>query len=598
MDDLAFLGANSLRLVAETFGEVRHFYEAFDTAEEARSLVKLLCTDSDSISDAFLESAVENLLQWKISAGPSMKRRRRLHLERIAGTLLLPGEPAPSKPSLEFEEIVHNDPKAFLEAARRAQKRSKDLGGLGSRAEKEDRDRRRYALELASIIEESCLPVALQIVALDKPEIAWLRVWGSRRAKTLRNRFRAWNKFRSWLNAPYGVVWPKDATQVVNFIEELIDYGCPVSYPNELLAALSLLEQVGKVPDSRRIAGDPFLQEHLKSWKVALSGSGKERGPARPYTVAIMTSLELLVVNEETDHYFRFVGWLMLLASWTSLRVDDIQSIQPESLRLSNRGLSFKLARTKTTGPGRIHGAVHGFVCREVSITGEDWMVVGMLSMQRDDMKYPRDYLTPGPSKDFSGFIPKIVEPPELANYFRMVLSRLCTPRFAEGRWTLSEQLLLVPQTLNLFWTGHSARHFATQAAAAIGVEKEKRDYLGRWAIGRVGSNAYLHTSRQVVEAIQREILEALYKQVGAGGYDEQELLEDIKDFADRQGLIGYRLVRRHRILPIDRLDPRFTIAEDTDAEVENEDRHQRNLEAESGTMSGAAHPDSKEGPT
>ena len=123
-----------------------------------------------------------------------------------------------------------------------------------------------------------------------------------------------------------------------------------------------------------------------------------------------------------------------------------------------------------------------------------------MLSMQRDDMKYPRDYLTPGPSKDFSGFIPKIVEPPGLANYFRMVLSRLCTPRFAEGRWTLSEQLLLVPQTLNLFWTGHSARHFATQTAAAIGVDKEKRDYLGRWAIGRVGSNAYLHTSRQVVD--------------------------------------------------------------------------------------------------
>ena len=69
MDDLAFLGANSLRLVAETFGEVRHFYEAFDTAEEARSLVKLLCSDSDSISDAFLESAVENLLHWACPVG-------------------------------------------------------------------------------------------------------------------------------------------------------------------------------------------------------------------------------------------------------------------------------------------------------------------------------------------------------------------------------------------------------------------------------------------------------------------------------------------------------------------------------------------------
>ena len=69
MDDLAFLGANILRLVAETFGEVRHFYEAFDAAEEARSLVKLLCSDSDSISDAFLESAVENLLHWACPVG-------------------------------------------------------------------------------------------------------------------------------------------------------------------------------------------------------------------------------------------------------------------------------------------------------------------------------------------------------------------------------------------------------------------------------------------------------------------------------------------------------------------------------------------------
>eukprot|EP00435_Cladocopium_sp_Y103_P064066 s851_g25.t1 len=345
------------------------------------------------------------------------------------------------------------------------------------------------------------------------------------------------------------------------------------------MAALSLLEQVGKVMDSNRLSSDPLLGEHLKSWRVVLTAGSPGRGPARPYTVAILIALELLVVKSSVDFYFRFIGWLMLVSNWSSLRVDDAQNIQPETVRLSTRGLSFKLSRTKTTGPGRLHGAIHGFIARNISITGEDWMVVGVLALQREDMKFPRDYLLPGPSKDFSGFVPKLMEPPEIANHFRMGLSRLQTPRFHEEKWVLNEQLPLVPETLNLFWTGHSARHFATQAAAAIGVPKERRDYLGRWAIGRIGSDAHLHTSRQVVESVQREILEALHSENYV--FIEDELLEDVKEFAEKQGMIGYRIRRRHKILPVRQMDPCLIVAEDSDASVEDENIHQKKLDAE-----------------
>ena len=133
------------------------------------------------------------------------------------------------------------------------------------------------------------------------------------------------------------------------------------------------------------------------------------------------------------------------------------------------------------------------------------------------------------------------------------------------GNWVPNEELSLVPETLNLFWTGHSARHFATQAAAGIGISKERRDFLGRWSIGRVGSNAYLHTSRQVVEGIQKEILASL--QAESGGYDEEELLEDIKNFAEKQGLIGYRIRRRHKVLPVNPTDPCFMVAEESEDE-------------------------------
>ena len=39
MDSLSFLGAAALKQISEAFGELRHFYSAFDTLVEARQLV-------------------------------------------------------------------------------------------------------------------------------------------------------------------------------------------------------------------------------------------------------------------------------------------------------------------------------------------------------------------------------------------------------------------------------------------------------------------------------------------------------------------------------------------------------------------------------
>ena len=121
-------------------------------------------------------------------------------------------------------------------------------------------------------------------------------------------------------------------------------------------------------------------------------------------------------------------------------------------------------------------------------------------------------------------------------------MGRLGTPRFQDGVWRQNSAMDLAPGPLLLFWTGHSPRHFLTQAAASLGVDKTRRDFLGRWAIGRTGSNAYLHTSRQVVEEIQQLVLES----IRTGKLDESELLEDLVQFADKHELLGQRVRRRH----------------------------------------------------
>ena len=86
-----------------------------------------------------------------------------------------------------------------LEIAKKVVKARKADRSGGSRAETEAAERKRFALELSVLIKKACLPVVYQIEQLDNQNIAWERIFGSRRSKTLRNRFRSWNKYRMWL---------------------------------------------------------------------------------------------------------------------------------------------------------------------------------------------------------------------------------------------------------------------------------------------------------------------------------------------------------------------------------------------------------------
>ena len=265
---------------------------------------------------------------------------------------------------------------------------------------------------------------------------------------------------------------------------------------------------------------------------------------AKPYTVAILVSLEIFILDNEQELYFRFIAWVMLLACWTSLRVDDIQNVLPETLKVSKRGFTARLARTKTSGPGKLHGQLPIFIHRSITLTGLDWLQTGLEFTALDSFIFPRDYLVPDHNDAYDGFYPKILEPPALANLMRRVLGKLGTPRFQDGAWRTNMAMLLVPGDLLLFWTGHSPRHFLNQAALALGVPKERRDYLGRWSIGRTGSNAYIHTARQVVDSVQLEVVGALLK--GSGTIDESELLDELSQFAEDHGLVGHRMRRRH----------------------------------------------------
>ena len=178
--------------------------------------------------------------------------------------------------------------------------RKADKSG-GSRADAEAAERKRFAFELSVFLKEACMPVVYQIEQLDNQNLAWERIFGSRRSKTLRNRFRSWSKYRMWLVAYAGVVWPRDISDLVNYVGEMLKVGAPVSLHGELQASLVMLEQIGRVPEARQLSRDVTWKSHWNAWVVEQEKGTRRRGPAQPFTVAILIALEVTVCNIECD---------------------------------------------------------------------------------------------------------------------------------------------------------------------------------------------------------------------------------------------------------------------------------------------------------
>ena len=523
------------------FGDLKYLWYSFDDAAGAQEILRSVLNETEWTD--FGQQSVEGLVAWHKAFGPQVKRQRILDCNLSFEYCTHPKRDTASAVHETFEQIMKEDPRFMLDTVKRAQRRSGTGEGPETRAAREQKERDRYALELAGILQEAVLPVSLQIAALQDPNKAWLRLFGSRRSKTLRNRYRSWNRFRTWLVAYSGKTWPSGLDVLIHYVEEHIQNGVTFSFISEFQAALVVLEQAGRIPDSKQLSRDPLWKAHIESWKQELSTNCFPKA-AKPYTTAILLALELFVMEMDHEFCLRLIAWCMLVSTWAAMRVDDLQNVMPETVRLSNRGLTLRMARTKTTGGAKLHGPICAFVARDITISGYDWLMEGFQMLQREDLMFPRDYFIPTPGRDWAGFKNKIMEPPAMANYFRIVLGRLGTPRYQDGYWRQNQAMDLVPGAMLLFWSGHSPRHYLTQAAASLGVDKTKRDFLGRWSIGRTGSNAYLHTSRQVVEEVQHLVRDAIV--LGAPVLDESELLEDVMHFADKHELVGQRVRRRH----------------------------------------------------
>ena len=526
---------------AKWFGTPECLYDSFD---DKSGLLVLIESLDASLSERSRNLIADALVEWQTDCHGAVRAARRDAKRRISECL--PGANAPTS-SLQdhYNKLATQNPLALLPALKKRKSASERVIDKGARATEEARLKTEYALKLAGVLKEAGLPVCQIIEGVEDAEEAWQRLFGSRRAKTLRNRFRSWSSFREWLVISRGRVYPTGIPDVLDYANERYHGACGKTVLDSFQAALSIIESVGRVPDSEQLSQDPTWQAQLKSYTADLVAAAPPEQPASMFTVAILVSLELLVCLAAAPQYLRALAFICLLSVWGSLRADDVQGLLPQTMQLDERGLSVDLARSKTTGPDKRVKTIKIFVDRQVSLTGQDWLRVGVELWSKFDFK--RDYMVMKADDRLEGPIEKPVNAATVALYMRKVLSELGTPKLEAGEWKLNMQRPLLPGVTASHFSGHSGRNFLSSVGAAIEIDPRELDYLGRWKVGGEGSASYIRTSRQVVHRLQRTIAEALVTGKPKP-YLEADALKALLDYGLKAGESEAILRRRHSV--------------------------------------------------
>ncbi|CAE7842424.1 unnamed protein product, partial [Symbiodinium necroappetens] len=243
-------------------------------------------------------------MEWQEDTKSIVASARREAKRRLSETL-----PCDRSVSLSlqqhYNQIASQSPLALLPALRKRKLAVDRTVDRGARATEEARLRKEYALRLAAVFQEADLPVCKILAGVSDAEEAWPRLFGTRRAKTLRNRHRAWEKFREWLIFSRGRVYPKGVADVLDFAAERFREGCGKTVLESFQASLTVIETVGRVPESSQISQDPTWQAQLKSYTADLVASSAPEQPAHMFTTCMLVSLEILVCSSDEPPYLR-----------------------------------------------------------------------------------------------------------------------------------------------------------------------------------------------------------------------------------------------------------------------------------------------------
>ena len=397
-------------------------------------------------------------------------------------------------------------------------------------------------------MKEANLPATTVAEQTSDPQSTWLRLCGNRRPRTLRQTARAWIKVVEWLNLAFGESWPSSASRIIDYLEERAQEGCGHTVPGSVLASLQLMESIGGVEKEQRLGISPLLNNVVRNLTRQLGADAIPKRTAPMYTVAMVIAAELLVVDEALGEVVRVLGFIFLVMIWAALRTDDVLWIDRSRFVLSEIGLRGILIRSKTSGAGRRARELPFFVVRTASLSGHDWLGIGVDLYLGISEFFPEVQCLCVPRKGFDGFTRKYLEAATLTGWMHWLALQLRVPKRVGEEWVVDPDDPLIEPDLGTHWSGHSARHCLPSWAAAVGVDSDRRAFIGRWRAGvEVDHNAYVLTARQVVHGVQEEVLRA-FCMGNPRRYLEVEVISELVLYGEPCGIPRAEITKRHMI--------------------------------------------------
>jgi hypothetical protein len=268
-----------------------------------------------------------------------------------------------------------------------------------------------------------------------------------RRLNTLRRHVGALERYQRWLALQGLGGWSYEVPVLLRFLQDEADGGAGSSRLSATVSAVRFAERSGGQPPALAVGGSGLIDSFLKELHLeAALTKGRERLQAPRDVLCVVAGLERLVISEGVARYVRMYAWWLLLKGWGSMRFDDHRGLVPAKMVMGPRGLSARLVRTKTSGPGKRVETLPLFVGKSSYIFEEDWLPVGMGLW--DDARTDRDYFLMHPNAARDG----VVEV-ELLYSDARALSRLVLAQAVDAK---GEPLLDI--VVAAFWTEHGTR--------------------------------------------------------------------------------------------------------------------------------------------
>ena len=339
----------------------------------------------------------------------------------------------------------------------------------------------------------------------DKYEL-WRPLIGKTRGGTLRIVAQTLEK----TTLKYGCLWPLTESRVVELLRSFQVARESSSFLSSMWRALCWVgDHFGSLlPSDHRDLLHRF--QYVKGASVVVGIMKSHQ--ATPPTLNVVKALEERAVNAATlvDRYaasfFRFcIG--------SSARYSDTLHTQPKSFKQTATTIEFVAWQTKTKDLGD-HMKPQPLIAPLLQLGPHAWWkpLIEVTELRlRSQASKEDDYLLPAPSKDRALFVERPCSNSKAIRWMRALLQ--------------NSEVQLTPEEIKSM-TVSSFRVFMPSLAHQMNIEKERRQYLGRWT-ERDTADVYTREHRIVVSGIWKDFRQKLQSQgEGAPVVDlEQESL-------------------------------------------------------------------------